>query len=193
MNTILQVSLLQIITQIGSYSLTVTDQKRQALSSSPRCRSYSLKERISIRAADTGCFIFASGYLESSTRFEVRGIEHFEAIEAAGQIADIYVLARPDTVRVPSIFGTAASLCMTSQSFDGEYIARFIQRFGYGAIRGSSSRGGARALSRDDQVHESRPPDGIRRRWPPRPALRGEAGPVILAKKTRQSHDSVCL
>jgi lysophospholipid acyltransferase (LPLAT)-like uncharacterized protein len=35
---------------------------------------------------------------------------------------------------------------MTSQSFDGEYIARFIQRFGFGAARGSSRRGGARAL-----------------------------------------------
>src|SRR5262245_28940467 len=35
---------------------------------------------------------------------------------------------------------------MTSQSFDGEYIARFIQRFGFGATRGSSRRGGARAL-----------------------------------------------
>ena len=29
---------------------------------------------------------------------------------------------------------------MTSRSFDGEYIARFIQRFGYGAARGSSTR-----------------------------------------------------
>jgi lysophospholipid acyltransferase (LPLAT)-like uncharacterized protein len=35
---------------------------------------------------------------------------------------------------------------LTSQSFDGEYIARFIQRFGYGAARGSSRRGGVRAL-----------------------------------------------
>src|SRR5262245_4372054 len=35
---------------------------------------------------------------------------------------------------------------MTSQSFDGEYIARFIQRLGYGAARGSSRRGGPRAL-----------------------------------------------
>ena len=35
---------------------------------------------------------------------------------------------------------------MTSQSFDGEYIARLIQRFGYGVARGSSRRGGARAL-----------------------------------------------
>ena len=35
---------------------------------------------------------------------------------------------------------------MTSQSFDGEYIARFIQRFGFGAARGSSTRGATGAL-----------------------------------------------
>ena len=35
---------------------------------------------------------------------------------------------------------------MTSQSFDGEYIARIIERFGFVAVRGSSSRGGAAAL-----------------------------------------------
>ena len=35
---------------------------------------------------------------------------------------------------------------MTSQSFDGEYIARFIQRFGYGAARGSSTRGAVGAI-----------------------------------------------
>ena len=35
---------------------------------------------------------------------------------------------------------------MTSRSFDGEYIARVIEKFGFVAVRGSSSRGGARAL-----------------------------------------------
>ena len=35
---------------------------------------------------------------------------------------------------------------MTSQNRDGEYIARVIRRFGYGAARGSSSRGSRRAL-----------------------------------------------
>ena len=34
---------------------------------------------------------------------------------------------------------------MTSQNRDGEYIARVIQRFGYGVARGSSSRGSQRA------------------------------------------------
>ena len=35
---------------------------------------------------------------------------------------------------------------MTSQSRDGEYIARVIERFGFVPVRGSSSRGGIRAL-----------------------------------------------
>src|SRR5690606_18362210 len=35
---------------------------------------------------------------------------------------------------------------ITSENFDGEWIARIIHRFGYGTARGSSSRGGAKAL-----------------------------------------------
>lgn len=35
---------------------------------------------------------------------------------------------------------------MVSKSFDGEYIARIIEKFGFTAVRGSSSRGGAEAL-----------------------------------------------
>jgi lysophospholipid acyltransferase (LPLAT)-like uncharacterized protein len=35
---------------------------------------------------------------------------------------------------------------MVSRSFDGEYIARIIEVFGFVAVRGSSSRGGAEAL-----------------------------------------------
>jgi lysophospholipid acyltransferase (LPLAT)-like uncharacterized protein len=33
-----------------------------------------------------------------------------------------------------------------SQNFDGEWVTRLMRRFGYGAARGSTSRGGARAL-----------------------------------------------
>lgn len=35
---------------------------------------------------------------------------------------------------------------VTSENFDGEWIARIIERFGFGTARGSSSRGGARVL-----------------------------------------------
>ena len=35
---------------------------------------------------------------------------------------------------------------ITSENFDGEWIARIIRRFGYDTARGSTSRGGAKAL-----------------------------------------------
>lgn len=35
---------------------------------------------------------------------------------------------------------------MTSRSFDGEYIARIVEKFGYRAVRGSSTRGAVGAL-----------------------------------------------
>jgi lysophospholipid acyltransferase (LPLAT)-like uncharacterized protein len=35
---------------------------------------------------------------------------------------------------------------MISQNFDGEWVTRLMRRFGYGASRGSTSRGGVRAL-----------------------------------------------
>lgn len=35
---------------------------------------------------------------------------------------------------------------LVSENFDGEWIARLSAHFGFGAVRGSSSRGGARAL-----------------------------------------------
>ncbi len=43
-------------------------------------------------------------------------------------------------------FRTERLAVLTSRSFDGEIIARTIQRLGYDAVRGSSSRGGAGGL-----------------------------------------------
>lgn len=38
-------------------------------------------------------------------------------------------------------------VAMTSENFDGEWVARLMGRFGYHAARGSTSRGGAKALA----------------------------------------------
>ena len=73
---------------------------------------------------------------------------------------------------------------ITSQNFDGEWIARILTRFGFRTARGSSSRGGARALvqlRRD--LAEGRPVaftvDG-----PRGPARVAQAGAVWLAGAT---------
>jgi lysophospholipid acyltransferase (LPLAT)-like uncharacterized protein len=73
---------------------------------------------------------------------------------------------------------------MTSESFDGEYIARFIQRFGFGAIRGSSSRGGARALVEMIKTVRKEYPMGFAVDGPRGPRYEVKPGPVILAKKS---------
>jgi lysophospholipid acyltransferase (LPLAT)-like uncharacterized protein len=73
---------------------------------------------------------------------------------------------------------------LTSRSFDGEYIARTIENFGYRALRGSSTRGvvgGLRSMIR--HVREGRVAaftcDG-----PQGPAQVAKPGPVLLARQT---------
>jgi lysophospholipid acyltransferase (LPLAT)-like uncharacterized protein len=73
---------------------------------------------------------------------------------------------------------------MTSRSFDGEYIARFIQRFGYGASRGSSSRGGVGALVEMVRLMRAGRPTGFAIDGPRGPRHEAKLGAVLLAKKT---------
>ena len=75
---------------------------------------------------------------------------------------------------------------MTSQSFDGEYIARFIQRFGYGAARGSSTRGAVGAIHRNDPIDACRMSDRLHYRRSEGPRYVAKMGAVMFAKKTGQ-------
>jgi len=73
---------------------------------------------------------------------------------------------------------------MTSLNQDGEAIAQCIGRFGFGAARGSSSRGGFRALAEmAREIREGRDAaftiDG-----PRGPRYIAKQGPVLLAMKT---------
>jgi lysophospholipid acyltransferase (LPLAT)-like uncharacterized protein len=73
---------------------------------------------------------------------------------------------------------------ITSQSFDGEYIARIISAFGYTPIRGSSSRGGARALLESRRILESGRTVAFTTDGPRGPVYIAKPGPVLLASKT---------
>lgn len=73
---------------------------------------------------------------------------------------------------------------LISQSSDGEYIARLLPKFGMRAVRGSSSRGGARALihllqAAREGYHPMLTPDG-----PRGPIYQVQHGILFLAKKT---------
>jgi lysophospholipid acyltransferase (LPLAT)-like uncharacterized protein len=73
---------------------------------------------------------------------------------------------------------------MTSQSFDGEYIARIIQKFGFVAVRGSSSRGGVRALLGMRREVEQGWTVAFTIDGPRGPRYVAKPGPVLLARST---------
>jgi lysophospholipid acyltransferase (LPLAT)-like uncharacterized protein len=73
---------------------------------------------------------------------------------------------------------------MTSSSFDGEYIARIIERCGYSAVRGSSSRGGVRALLGMHKILEQGRSVGFTIDGPRGPRYVAKPGPVLLARNT---------
>jgi lysophospholipid acyltransferase (LPLAT)-like uncharacterized protein len=86
------------------------------------------------------------GSLGSTWTWRVDGAEHFDALIRAGRapiIAFWHGRILPGTV----YFRDRDIVVMTSQNFDGEWIARIIERYGYATARGSTSRGGARALA----------------------------------------------
>jgi hypothetical protein len=74
---------------------------------------------------------------------------------------------------------------MTSSSFDGEYIARIIEKFGYRAIRGSSTRGGVRALLGMHTEIEQGHAVAFTIDGPRGPRYVAKPGPVLLARNVK--------
>jgi lysophospholipid acyltransferase (LPLAT)-like uncharacterized protein len=76
----------------------------------------------------------------STLRWEIHGWQNMEAISEAGK-QRIYTFWHGRIFTATYFFRRRGIVVMTSQNRDGDYIARVIQRFGYGTARGSSSRG----------------------------------------------------
>jgi lysophospholipid acyltransferase (LPLAT)-like uncharacterized protein len=143
---------------------------------------YSLKQRLLIRLASWAFYLFIAS-IGKTLRFEVEGWENFEAIEKSGR-HPIYSFWHNKIFPGTYYFRDRGIVIVTSQSFDGEYIARFIQRFGYGAVRGSSTRGGVGALIEAVRCMKRGLPVGFTVDGPKGPRYQAKAGAVVLAKKT---------
>jgi lysophospholipid acyltransferase (LPLAT)-like uncharacterized protein len=74
---------------------------------------------------------------------------------------------------------------MTSRSFDGEYIARVIEKFGFRAVRGSSSRGAVRALLEMHREIDQGRSVAFTIDGPRGPRYVAKPGPVLLARNTQ--------
>ncbi|HSS18533.1 MAG TPA: lysophospholipid acyltransferase family protein [Pyrinomonadaceae bacterium] len=146
--------------------------------------SYAPKKRFLIRAADLA-FFFLINVIGRTIRWQVEGWENWEAATSNGQVP-IYTFWHNRVFLATYFWRQRRIVVMTSQSFDGEYIARFIQRFGYGAARGSSTRGAVGAIIEMTRLMRAGAPTAFTIDGPKGPRYVAKMGAVLLAKKTGQ-------
>ena len=76
--------------------------------------------------------------LGHTLRWRVEGLPHFDAIRAAGH-QPVMAFWHGRILTAAFYFRRRGIVVITSENFDGEWIARIIERFGYGTARGSTS------------------------------------------------------
>jgi lysophospholipid acyltransferase (LPLAT)-like uncharacterized protein len=121
--------------------------------------------------------------LGASYRWRVDGLHHFDAIVAAGQ-QPIMAFWHGRVLPATLFFRNRGIVVMISQNFDGEWITRVIERFGFDTARGSTSRGGSRALVQLRRDLTAGKPVGFALDGPRGPARVAQAGAVFLAGAT---------
>ena len=132
--------------------------------------------------------IAAVGYpliaaLGGTLRWRVSGLQHFDAIRAAGH-QPVMAFWHGRILSATYYFRRRGIVVITSENFDGEWIARIIERFGYGTARGSTSSGGKRALMQLLRQMKAGRPAGFTLDGPRGPARVAQPGAVWLAMAT---------
>ena len=93
--------------------------------------------------------------------------------------------------RRPTTSARRGIVVITSENFDGEWIAGIIERFGYGTARGSTSRGGAAGAAAVDARHGGRQAGRLHRGRPARSGARRAARRGLAGEGDRQSGSAV--
>ena len=122
--------------------------------------------------------------LGRSMRIETRGQEHVDALYRQDKRVIIAFWHARQLMMPLTYRGTLAHI-LISQHQDGEIIARIVERFGFRAVRGSSTRGGVGALREMIRLGRSGhdvvvTPDG-----PKGPAQIAKLGVIQLARASQ--------
>jgi lysophospholipid acyltransferase (LPLAT)-like uncharacterized protein len=121
--------------------------------------------------------------LGHTLRWKVEGLQHFDAIVASGR-QPVMAFWHGRILPATFYFRRRGIVVITSENFDGEWIARIIRRFGYGTARGSTTRGAQKALIQLRRELEAGKPAGFTLDGPRGPARVAQPGAVWLAGKT---------
>ncbi|HEV2500761.1 MAG TPA: lysophospholipid acyltransferase family protein [Terriglobia bacterium] len=151
-----------------------------SLSKNPR--QFTPGQRLQISLA-THLGYWATWIIGRSLRWEINGWEHWEAARKAAK-GLIYTFWHREICAATWFWRKRGIIVMTSQNFDGEYIARIIHNHGYGAARGSSSRGAGRALVEMIQGLRNDHDAAFTIDGPRGPRFVAKQGSVLLAKAT---------
>ena len=119
----------------------------------------------------------------TTLRWRVEGLEHYDAAVRTGRppiLGFWHGRILPATI----YFRDRGIVVMTSRNFDGEWIARIIERFGYATARGSSSRGGPQALREMTRSLRAGAAVGFTLDGPRGPARAAQPGALWLAGAT---------
>lgn len=132
--------------------------------------------------------IAALGYplialLGRTLHWRVEGAEHLDAVAASSR-PPVMGFWHGRILPATYYFRRRGIVVITSENFDGEWIARIIERFGYGTARGSSSRGARRALVQLKRDIEAGRPAGFTLDGPRGPAKQAQSGAIWLAAAT---------
>lgn len=122
-------------------------------------------------------------WIGRTLRWESKGDEHLEQVYHSGRRA-IFTFWHGGIFPATWYWRNRGIVVMTSQNVDGEYIARIIRIFGYGAARGSSSRGGMKALVEMSGKLKQGTDVAFTVDGPRGPRFNAKVGPVLLARRS---------
>ena len=120
--------------------------------------------------------------LGPSIRFSVSLEEG--SIEEADLGATIFAFWHNCMIPAMYLFRDMQVRVMSSDSFDGEYTGRIMQKFGFVKVRGSSTRGAVRALLGMRRALEQGAAVAFTIDGPKGPRYMAKPGPVALARST---------
>jgi lysophospholipid acyltransferase (LPLAT)-like uncharacterized protein len=157
-----------------------TEARSESVSTS---RSFSFGDRIKLWLISWAGYLFIRA-VGATLRYSVTSEPGSPADEYKPAPSTIWCFWHRCVLPATYLFRYQGLAVMTSRSFDGEYIARIIQKLGFIAVRGSSSRGAVGALLGMRQQLEQGHPVVFTIDGPRGPRYVAKPGPILLAKKT---------